>query len=1121
MATTDLTALITTDDEALRNTPLEQACDGLSAEELIAACDQLDTFRRQSDNLYHRVRALFFLYSIYRFILPPKLPAGELGHLPFEGYGHLLARRFQEAIDEFLDASKAEGRSAPTDTISSALAKAYYELGLQNLADQVRKSVREVRGNQWMFRTGFAQEHPLRLRPELVPQPGQTSPILHERTAVRMDLSHSAWSDIFFLGMDFPDGARVLNISVDLAVHGRDPIPRPPIEACFRIIDEPVIRLSSIDLGASAELHELGEVFDFAKDYLGLLKAAIIAAGIVPIGLEGSGQSLQDLLATVVGEGHGIELVSSVNGIPKGSRLAVSTNLLGALISVCMRATGQAENLSGPLTENERRIVAARAILGEWLGGSGGGWQDSGGVWPGAKVITGVESEEGDPEFGISRGRLLPVHKHLGTDAVSNETRQKLQDSLVLVHGGMAQNVGPILEMVTEKYLLRSGEEWVGRAESIQMFDEILDALRVGDIKELGDLTTRHFFGPLHTIIPWSTTYFTERLIDQAREEFGDDFWGFWMLGGMSGGGMGFIFDPSRKEEARTRMLEIMLEQKRALQHSLPFSMDPVVYEFSINENGSSSTILNGDAALMPPGYYPLVMPSLVREDPRSLGSVRRAEMAAFGRASQDPKLAEKYGKTIQPLVANLFPEDETNDDGSDNSGSAGGGTLDDYLERFGFDPAQHAQIQSDLQSGNIGLSRNRIPPQSKVEDVRPGDVTVASAGAPDDAIAIGRAALENGEVGVITLAAGAASRWTEGAGVVKALHPFCKFGDRHRTFAEIHLAKSRLAGEKHGNVFPPHVITTSYLTNGPISGFLDQMNNYGYGGDVRLSYGRSIGLRMVPMVRDLRFEWEEMPQQVLDDRAEKMRTSLRAALMNWAREAGEGTDYRDNLALQCLHPVGHWYEFPNLLLNGTLAKLLKDRPQLKTLMMHNIDTLGASIDPGLLGLHRQSGAPLSFEVIARRLEDRGGGLARVDGQLRLVEGLAMPREEDEFKLSYYNTLTNWTEIDPTLALFGLTRDDLSDTKKVAAGVREFAAQLPTYVTLKEVKKRWGHGQEDIFPVAQFEKLWGDMSAVDGVGCHFLEVPRQRGQQLKEQSQLDGWLRDGSKQFVEDLCSFG
>ena len=66
--------------------------------------------------------------------------------------------------------------------------------------------------------------------------------------------------------------------------------------------------------------------------------------------------------------------------IPKGSRLAVSTNLLGGLIAACMRATGQTQSLEGPLQEHERRIAAARAILGEWLGGSGGGWQDSGGV---------------------------------------------------------------------------------------------------------------------------------------------------------------------------------------------------------------------------------------------------------------------------------------------------------------------------------------------------------------------------------------------------------------------------------------------------------------------------------------------------------------------------------------------------------------------------------------------------------------------------------------------------------------------------------------------------------------------------------------------------------------------
>jgi hypothetical protein len=108
------------------------------------------------------------------------------------------------------------------------------------------------------------------------------------------------------------------------------------------VIDEPILRLVSVDLGAVAEIRDLAEVFDFARDYLGLLKAAVIAAGIVPPGVEGAGQSLADLLARLIAPGYGIELVSQVNGIPKGSRLAVSTNLLASLIAVCMRATGQA-----------------------------------------------------------------------------------------------------------------------------------------------------------------------------------------------------------------------------------------------------------------------------------------------------------------------------------------------------------------------------------------------------------------------------------------------------------------------------------------------------------------------------------------------------------------------------------------------------------------------------------------------------------------------------------------------------------------------------------------------------------------------------------------------------------
>ena len=129
-------------------------------------------------------------------------------------------------------------------------------------------------------------------------------------------------------------------------------------------------------------------------------------------------------------------------------------------------------------------------------------------------------------------------------------------------------------------------------------------------------------------------------------------------------------------------------------------------------------------------------------------------------------------------------------------------------------------------------------------------------------------------------------------------------------------------------------------------------------------------------------------------------------------RSMGEGSDYTDNLPQQCLHPVGHWYEVPNLLRNGVLARLLDERPQLKVLMVHNIDTLGANVDPAILGYHIEQGAGLTTEVITRHLEDRGGGLARVEGQLRLIEGLALPREEIEFSLSYYNSSTSWISID-------------------------------------------------------------------------------------------------------------
>lgn len=1098
--------IITASDPAVRNQSLDSFCRSASLPELLAECDDLEAFRESSQNLYERVRALFFLYAIHRFHLPLKPGLSQRGLVPFKGYSHLLGRRFEEAIDDFLANQHTNG---PSDGICSALAVAYYRLGIQTLADQVRRSVRSVRGNQWMFRMGHPSDQPLRIRRELLQRGADGCyPVLRERTPVRMDLTHSAWSDIFFLGMDYPEGAKVLNVSIDLGVKCRDKSPRPPIEVFLRVLDEPVLRLTSVDLGATADITSLAEVFDFAKDYLGLLKAAVIASGIVPPGIEGSGQKLSDLLAQVVGQSRGLEIVSTVNNIPKGSRLAVSTNLLAALISVCMRATAQAQSLEGALEENERRLVLARAILGEWLGGSGGGWQDSGGVWPGMKLIQGALAQEGDPEFGASRGRLMPTHHVFDHKEASAEVRQKLQDSLILVHGGMAQNVGPILEMVTEKYLLRSEAEWKGRQEALGILGEILAALRANDVQKIGVATSRNFHGPLQTIIPWASNFYTETLINRARATFEKDFWGFWMLGGMSGGGMGFIVAPRRKSAAQAQLQEIMSQTKRELESALPFAMEPVVYDFAINEKGTWADLLTGDDSLLPESYYALVVPQLLKQDLRSLPVQRRAELDKFAAATRKtPELAGIVQNIFDRVVPRL----------KQDSGS--GETLATLLEANGFDRAQHEQIRADLKDGRIGLAQNRLPPSTKIEDVQPEDVLDATVAASKQHIDLGKAAIANGEVAVVTLAAGVGSRWTQGAGVVKALHPFCRLGGKHRTFVEVHLAKSRRVGRQHKTEIP-HVVTTSYLTHGAIESNLARQKNYGYSGPVLLSPGRAIGLRMIPTERDLRFLWEEMPQQMLDEQQQKVRDSLRAALIGWARQAGEGSDYTDNVPSQCLHPVGHWYEISNLLRNGTLKRLLMERSNLKSLLLHNIDTLGANVDPALLGVHIAQGACLSFEMITRRIEDRGGGLARVNGKVRILEGLALPREEDEFELSYYNTLTTWIDVQKLLAVFGLSAADLEDADKVSAAIRMLAARMPAYVTLKDVKKRWGHGQEDIFPVAQFEKLWGDMSALAEVDCRFIVVPRKRGQQLKDQAQLDGWLRDGSAAHVESICDW-
>ena len=191
----------------------------------------------------------------------------------------------------------------------------------------------------------------------------------------------------------------------------------------------------------------------------------------------------------------------------------------------------------------------------------------------------------------------------------------------------------------------------------------------------------------------------------------------------------------------------------------------------------------------------------------------------------------------------------------------------------------QHEQIQADLRSGRIGLAQNRLPGHQphRGRRARRHD-RMPPPGLPARYRESGMQALAEGMVAVVTLAGGAGSRWTKGAGVVKALNPFCETGrpppqlprgasgqeprvqphGRHAAAARLHHQLSHARGHR--------------------AIWLAAANNYGYPGPLLLSPGRNIGLRLIPMVRDLRFAWEEMPQQLLDEQAQKVRESLHAS---------------------------------------------------------------------------------------------------------------------------------------------------------------------------------------------------------------------------------------------------
>ncbi len=1093
----------------IRNRSVEELLEGESTESLLNLARELEVFLKDCGNLYQRVRCCLFIFAIYRFFIPASRTEACPGLMPPAAARQIQNGNWAAAIRLL----RPIIRKSPTDIVLSASAAAYYRLAFSYLMDQVHESISRAPGNEWIYQLDSLDEYPLKV-PEEYLSPDKTTglyPLGYDCCPVRIDPCHSGWSDIFFLAMDYPEGARVINFSIDIARRGSGP-PRPPVECYSRVIDRAVIRLVSLDLGCTRNIYSTADLFDFEKDALGLLKAGVIASGIVPPGFQSDPVAIREILRKLVGPDRGIELVTRVHDLPPGSRMAVSTTLLAAIISRLMRQTGQITSPEGTLTDEERRIIASRAILGEWLGGSGGGWQDSGGLWPGIKTITGVPAGIDDPEYGISRGRLLPDYRVLSREELPSDIDEILRKSIVLVHGGLSRDVGPVLELVTDKYLLRFRKEWDSRLREAVFYDGIIRATHNGDMAELGRLTTRDWKHGTKKIIPWASDAYTEELISRIKKKWGEDYWGFLMLGGEAGGGMAFIINPAIHQRFSEDMEDLMKEVKRKYENALPFAMEPVLFDFTINHNGIRGELKRGSDAFLPEEYYRFFIsdPSYNPESKYQIPGATEAALAIrrysipIGSGSISPGNGDNFAATGRPPSAEV-------------------------LEEHGFNPELHRRNKALYQAGVIGLRENRIQREAIISDVGISDVLIAPGEDHPDfqrCRVKGEEALHRGEAAVVTLGAGLGSRWSGGSAVVKMLSPFVMIEGRHRSFLEIHLAKSARTSRDFGHPIQ-HAITTSFLTHRVISDTLSARANYSSPGEVYLSPSLSAIQRLYPTEADLREHAKPRLREMRDQEARRLARRNLDRLVKWISRLGPGEEFNLNTPINRFYPAGHWYEIPNLIRNGTLGRMLRDNPNLRYLLVHNTDTLGAALDPVILGMHIGAGSPLSFEVLPRLWGDRGGVLAKVDGLVRIVEAGALPKPEAEDLFTYYNSLTTWIDIDEFLSSLWLSREDVKRCgedqeahRRVEEALSKIEECIPVYVTLKDTRYIWGAGQSETAPVAQCERLWGDMTGLSTMRSSFIAVPRHRGRQMKDPDTLDNWVRDGSLDYLAELTLF-
>lgn len=122
------------------------------------------------------------------------------------------------------------------------------------------------------------------------------------------------------------------------------------------------------------------------------------------------------------------------------------------------------------------------------------------------------------------------------------------------------------------------------------------------------------------------------------------------------------------------------------------------------------------------------------------------------------------------------------------------------------------------------------------------------------------------------------------------------------------------------------------------------------------------------------------------------------------------GSLWHDDAGVPSPYATGHG-DLPEALHTAGLVAAWRARG-VRTVLMSNVDNLGATLDPVLYALHRRGGGRITVELVEKLAGDRGGLPVEIDGQLVLAEAFRLPPGFPQDTFPLFNTNTLWIDLD-------------------------------------------------------------------------------------------------------------